>query len=262
MEPSNNAIEKALRILLLFTPHNREMGTVAISKKLAFHKATVSRILASLSKLGFIKQNPVTKKFKLGKSAFNLGQAVTQSIQSNNVVHIALPYLDELRDTLKETIVLEVLNENEVIMAYIVEGSGPIRIRGTLGDTRPVHASAGAKAILGFASAAVRKALLKRKLSQFTPNTITDISILRKQLKEIRQQGFAVDCEEVNIGINAVAVPIFDMEQNVVAAVIAAGLSHAIQWEGTLTTVNALKKTAEKISAQLYYPEDAKHMAL
>jgi len=253
MSEKNNSIEKALKILLLFTPHNQEMGTVEISRKGGFHKATVSRILNSLTKHGFLQQNALTKKFRLGESAIKLGLAVSQSINSNNIVHIAKPYIDDLRDRLKETIVLELLSEGNIIMAYITEGLGPIHIKGMVGDTRPVHAAAGAKAILAFSPPEIRDSLLNGKMRPFTPNTIIDPKILDKQLREIRRKGFAFDNEEVNIGINAVGVPIFNHEERVVAAVVVAGLSQGISWEGASPMVSVLKVAASKISAQLYY---------
>ena len=249
-----NSVEKALSILLSFTPHNEEMGTVEISNKLALHKATVSRNLNILTKYGFLQRDPQTRKFRLGQSSINLGLAVNQSV-NNNIVHIAKPHIDNLRNTLEETTVLEVLSGGNVIMAYIAEGPGPIRIKGTVGSTRPINAAAGAKAILAFSPSEIRGRFLNEKITRLTPNTITDPEILQEQLQEIRRRGFAFDNEEVNIGINAVGVPIFNHEQKPVAAVVVAGLSQAITWEGPSSLVARLKDTATKISAKLYYKE-------
>jgi DNA-binding IclR family transcriptional regulator len=247
-----NSTEKALEILLSFTPYNQEMGTVEIAQKLGFHKATVSRILHTLAHYSFLQQSTRTKKFRLGQSAINLGLAVNRSINSEMVL-LAKPYLDALRDALKETVVLEVVSGRSAVIAYIAEGPGPIRIKGTVGDRRPVHAAAGAKAILAFSPPEMKEQLLKEEMKRLTPNTITVPSVLLGQLQEIRRQGFAIDNEEVNIGINAVGAPIFNHEGKPVAAVVAAGLSHAITWEGASPIVPVLKETAEEISAQLYH---------
>ena len=248
----NNSIEKALQIILTFIPGNQEMGTVEISQKLGFHKATVSRILSNLVKFDFIQQNGYTKKFRLGQSALDLGRAVTQSVSNNHITHLAKPLIDKLRDSIRETAVLEVLLGESVIMGYIAEGLGPIRIKGILGETRPAHCSAGAKAILAFSSAELKKHLLNGGMKPFTPNTITDIKTLERQLKEIRKQGFAFDNEEVNVGINAVAAPVFDHEEKTVAAVAVAGLSQGITWETGSPIVGLVKETASEISKHLY----------
>ncbi len=247
-----NSTEKALEILLSFTPYNQEMGTVEISRKLGFHKATVSRILHTLTNYGFLQQDAKTRKFRLGQSAINLGLAVNRSIDSEMVL-LGKPYIDALRDALKETVVLEVVLGRSAVIAYIAEGPGPIRIKGTVGDRRPVHAAAGAKAILAFSPPEVKEQLLKEGMKQLTPNTITNVKVLVDQLQEIQRQGFAFDNEEVNIGINAVGAPIFNHEGKPVAAVVVAGLSQGITWEATSPIVSQLKHTAAKISSELYY---------
>ena len=172
-----NSTEKALEILLSFTPYNQEMGTVEISQKLGFHKATVSRILHTLTNYGLLQQDAKTRKFRLGQSAINLGLAVNRSINSEMVL-LGKPYIDALRDALKETVVLELVSGRSAVIAYIAEGSGPIRIKGAVGDRRPVHAAAGAKAILAFSPPEMKEQLLKEEMKQLTPNTSTDVKVL------------------------------------------------------------------------------------
>jgi len=154
-----NSIEKALTILSSFSPYNQEMGTMEISQKLGFHKATVSRILLNLARHGFLQQNPRTKKFMLGPSIFQLARAINQSLH-NNLVHMAKPYVDDLRDKLKETVVLEVLSGKNTIIVYLAEGPQLVRLAGTVGDILPLHVAAGAKAILAFLSEEKRESLL------------------------------------------------------------------------------------------------------
>ncbi|OGP54431.1 MAG: hypothetical protein A2Y65_09615 [Deltaproteobacteria bacterium RBG_13_52_11] len=247
-----NSIEKVIEILLAFTPYNQEMGTVEISKKLGFHKATVSRILLILMRYGFLQQNPQTKKFMLGPSITNLGWTVNQFLNTN-LVYIAKSYIDDLRSTLKETIVFEVLVGNSTVMAYIAEGPQQVRIAGTIGDRLPIHAAAGAKAILAFSPPEVRDSLLNGQMPRFTPNTITDPKMFQRQLQDIRRQGFSFDNEEIDIGINAVGAPIFNYKEKPVAAVVVAGPSPRVTWDNDSPIVSPLKDTATKISAQLHY---------
>jgi len=250
-----NSVEKALAILLTFTPNNQEMGTVEISKKLGLHKATVSRNLITLKKYGFLQRNPHTKKFRLGRSAINLGLAVKQSI-NDNMVHLAKPYIDDLRDKLKETIVLELASEGSTTVAYIAEGPGPIRIKSNVGDSLPFHAAAGAKAILAFSPSSTWENYLNVKLKKYTTNTIINPKILKKHLQDIKKQGFSFDNEEVHIGIRAVSAPILNHESLAVAAIVAAGLSQKISLKSGSNIISVLKDTAAKISVQLYNIEN------
>jgi hypothetical protein len=98
------SIEKTLAILLSFSPYNQEIGTVEISQKFGFHKATVSRILLTSTRSAFLEKNPPTKKFRLGPSIRSLASAATRSVKTN-MVRIAKPYTDDLKDILRETIV-------------------------------------------------------------------------------------------------------------------------------------------------------------
>lgn len=250
-ETKNNSIDKALNILSTFTPNNKEMGTIEISHKLGLHKATVSRILLNLKRHGYLQQNFKTKKFTLGPSILRLALSIQRSL-NNNIVHIAKPYVDELRDDTKETVVLEVLSGENTIIAYIAEGPRPVRIAGTVGDILPAHVAAGAKAILAFSPPELWEKFFNGNLTRFTENTITDTKILYDQFMDIRRQGFSFDNEEHDVGINAIAAPIFNSEKKPIASVVIAGPSQRIAWKTDSSFVSLLKETAAEISAQLY----------
>jgi len=247
-----NSIEKALEILLAFTPSNQEMGTMEISQKLGFHKATVSRILLILTKLGFLQRDKQTKKFRLGQAVITLGVAVNQSL-NNNLVHISKPYIDRLRDLVKETVILEVLSEGTTLIAYIAEGPRMVRLAGNIGDRIPINAAAGAKAILAYSDPEIRKTLLDAKMHRFTKDTITDPAVLQQQFEEIRRQGVSFDIDEIDEGTSAIGVPIFNHEKKPVASIVIAGPSQRITANDNLTMVAALKEAAAEVSAQLYY---------
>ena len=248
----NNSIDKALTILSAFAPYNKEMGTIEISQKLGFHKATVSRILLNLTKHGFLHQNSKTKKFILGPTILTLAGAVRQSL-NNNILHIAKPFIDDLRDRIKETVVLEMLSGENTIIVYIAEGPRPVRIAGAVGDILPGHVAAGAKAILAYSSSNAWRRFSKTKMPSFTKNTITDPKVLHARFEEIRQQGFAYDNEEHDIGINAIGVPVFNNEDKPVASIVVAGPSQRITWDSDSSYVPKVKETAAKISGQLYH---------
>jgi DNA-binding IclR family transcriptional regulator len=248
-----NAIDKALTMLVQFAPHNREIGTIEMSERLGLHKATVSRILLNLKRHGFLMQNPKTRKFRLGPTNLQLSSAIRNSIE-NNVSHIAIPLLDELRDLTKETVVLDVPSgDTNTMIAYIAEGPHPVRIAGRVGDVLPAHAMAGSKAILAFSPSDRVDRVLSKKLKRLTANTITDPNIFRKQLEKVREQGFALDLEEHDVGVTAVAAPIFDYDANPLAAVVIVGPSNRIKTKSNSPMMTYLKDTAAKISYQLYF---------
>jgi IclR family acetate operon transcriptional repressor len=247
-----NSIEKALEILQVFTPYNQEMGTGEISQKLGLHKATASRILRTLAEKGFLRQDPETKKFALGPTVSDIGRAYNNGLNSN-LVQLAKPYIDDLRSTLEETVVLEILSGMGTVMAYVAEGPQRVRIAGTVGNRLPVHAAAGAKAILAFSPPEMVERFIADDLPQLTPHTITDYNAYERGLEKTRRRGYSVDEEEIDIGINAVGVPIFDYGEEPVAAVVVAGLAQRITGKSDTAVVIRTKKTAAEISERLDY---------
>jgi DNA-binding IclR family transcriptional regulator len=248
----HNAIEKALIMLKLFNPTNQEMGTVEISKILGYHKATVSRTLLLLARHGFLEQNPVNKKFKLGPTILSLGMILSRSLKAD-LVHIAKPHMDALRDRFQESVVLEVLSTKHVVVAYISEGPKRIRLAGEIGDILPVYVTAGAKSILAFSSQEIRDNLLDQEFKPLTPNTITDPEKLVQQFNEIRKTGVSFDSGEHDVDINAIGAPILNIEERPVAAVVIAGFSKNIDTNPNSEMVKAVKETAITISKSLYY---------
>ena len=245
-----NSIEKALEILVAFTPYNQEMGTGEISQKLGLHKATASRILRTLADKGFLQQDPETKKFTLGPMASDIGRAYNNGL-SSNLVQMAKPYIDDLRSVLEETVVLEILSGTSTVMAYIAEGPQRVRLAGTVGDRLPAHAAAGAKAILAFSTEDTVERFIADELPQLTPNTITSSKAYRRGLAEIRRKGYSLDEEEIDIGINAVGVPIFNYDSQPIAAVVVAGPAQRIQGKDDSEVVMWTRKTAAEISKRL-----------
>ena len=249
---THRAVEKALDILIAFTPHNQEMGTVELSEKMGFHKSSTSRLLHVLARKEFLQQHPETKKFQLGPASMNLGLAIRKSLQSN-LVHIAKPFMDELRDALNETIALEVFSGTNTILAGLSDGPHRINIAGNIGDILAVHAAAGAKAILAFSSSKVRDRILQEPLPRLTPNTVTDPSRLQEQFQNIIEHGISFDNEEHDIGTKAMGAPIFNYTGRPVAGIVVVGPSHRIKLEFDSPMAIHLKETAAAISSRLYY---------
>jgi DNA-binding IclR family transcriptional regulator len=253
--PKTSSIEKALAILTAFTHHhNHEMGTVELSQKLGFHSATVSRILQILKKEGFLRHNERTRKFTLGPATFELGKTIFRSV-SGNLLHHAIPYLVDLREAVGETVVLETISDENIIVTYIAQGRRSMSVALNIGDRVPIHASPGAKSIIAFSDQKMIDRLLNKKMQTLTPHTIIDREALKLQLKKIREQCVAFCREEISVGINAIGVPIFDHDNRPIAAVVIAGLVSRVKCDIESPTVAELKKTARDISAHLFHEQ-------
>lgn len=148
---THRSFEKGISLLSVFVPEIREMGTVEISRAFSVNRSTVSRMLSVLKRQGFVRQNPMNKKYSLGPEIDNLAAAYRTSF-SSNLTQIAKPHLDQLRLDLHQTVVLEIPQSDSVIVVYVTEGLGTIKISARIGDKHCYHTSAGGKCILDFSS--------------------------------------------------------------------------------------------------------------
>jgi IclR family transcriptional regulator, KDG regulon repressor len=245
-----NSIEKALEILHVFTPDNRPLRSVEISHRLKMNKATVNRILITLKKRGFVVQDDASRRYRLGPSTALLGRAVKQSL-NGRLVALAKPYLDSLRDKVGETVHLEVLTGGRIFLSYSATGIRQVTVTPRVGDQMAINANAGAKAIMAFSSQEEIEKGLAGRLKKFTSKTVVALGKIRKEYEEIRTNGFAYDKEEFDEDVHAVAAPIFNYEDRVVAAVVIIAPSFRMNNSIETGSLELLKDTANEISDRL-----------
>jgi IclR family transcriptional regulator, KDG regulon repressor len=119
------------------------------------------------------------------------------------------------------------------------------------GSELPFHSSAQGKVLLAFASPSQRERVLARPLSSSTPLTVTDRNRIEEEIARVAQQGFATAPEQAMLGINAVAVPIFDEKDSCVGALALVGSIQFLPAKPDLKSVAALKAAAAQISRML-----------
>lgn len=252
-KPQNlSSTEKALKILLAFSPHNNEMGTLEISKKLGIHKSTVSRLLHLLTANDFLYQNPVSKKYMLGRAIAEMGNIVIKSLNTA-IVGIAQPHLNELSNLVGESVALEVLSGTTVVLSGHVEGKSHIRFSFQPGEQVPINVAAGAKAILAYSEEDFVDLCIKKRFHRFTANTIVSKKRYKQVLEEVRKTGIAHDNGERFEDSHAIGTPIFNHEGVPVAAVVIAGPAFRMNDKFLGEIVTPLKKTASEISRRLFY---------
>jgi IclR family KDG regulon transcriptional repressor len=251
-----HSVQKALQILLAFVPRNNEMGTSEISKRLGLHKSTVSRLLNVLTSYGFLQHDAKTRKFRLGITAAKISTAIKQSL-GEQLIGIAQPHLDDLRNEIGETVALEVWVGNITIMAYRAE---VLRLRRIFllrpGDRVDIHVSAGARVILAFLAPHVVDSVLQGPFERYTENTIVDPNILKEQIRKARDEGFAISRGERHPDSNIIAVPVFDYEKRPVAAISLFTTTERLPKLLEVDIVSTLNQTAARISAKLLYSEE------
>lgn len=198
----------------------------------------------------FVVQDETTKQYRLGPSAALLGRSVTESLKGR-LVSISKPYLDSLRDKVGETVHLEVFQNTRIYLSYTATGHRQLTVTPSYGDRMAIHANAGAKAIMAFCSDDLINRQLSGTLAVFTTKTITDPELILKEYEEIRATGFSYDKGEYDNDVSAVGAPIFNHENQPVAAVVIITPSFRMKSSIETGSLELLKDTATDISNRL-----------
>ncbi len=245
------SVQRAIDILNLFKSQSPELGTTEIARALGLHKSTTASLIYTLEANGFLSQNPSTRKYRLGFQVVERAFAMLEQVQ---VRQIAYPHLRALRDEWNETVNLAVLDGFEVVYVERMLGTKALGMRSEVGRREHVHSTALGKALIACMPIDSVQELIKRHgLPGMTPKTITDPARLLAELDRVREEGYAVDDEENEIGGRCVGVPIFDHTGQAVAAVSISAPTARLPVSDVPQAGAMVVKTAKAISRELGY---------
>jgi IclR family acetate operon transcriptional repressor len=245
------SVNRALRALELIAEAG-ELGVSELGRRLDVHKATASRLVATLAERGMVERDPVTEKYRLG---FGLIRLAGAAMASMDLVRTARPVLEDLADRTRETVNLGVLSGDAVVYIDQVTGTRSIVAVSWVGRRTPLHATSNGKMLLASVDERERDRLLASPLDRTTPATITDPGKLRAQLGEIRARGYATTMEELEEGLNAVAAPIRRADGEVVAALSVSGPAFRMRPVDLPRVGRLTMEAATAISRRLGYVE-------
>jgi DNA-binding IclR family transcriptional regulator len=205
--PPIGAVSRALRVLRCFSVDTPELGVSEIARTLGIHKSTVHRLLATLELEGFVRQVE-GGRYMLSVAVLELSAAV---IAWESIRETVLASLQELARRTGETAHLAVLDAGEVLYVEKVEGKWSLRMPSSVGKRLPLNCTALGKVFLaGLEREEGHRIMHGRLWEARTPNTLTDPYRLEAEVDAIRDQGYAVDREEVEEGLACIAAPVTD----------------------------------------------------
>ena len=242
------SIERAIAILKAFSLNHEELGVTELSRQLSLHKSTVSRLLASLQREGLVEENPVTRKYRLGMALVTLGGLVLQRL---DVAQAARPLMQALADTTQETVILAVKDRDEAISLAQIPSPQVVKHIERIGRREPLHCTATGKVLLAHSPAVEQEEVLSRDLPRHTPNTITDPDLLCQELEQVREQGYALGREEFEIGLNAIAAPVYDHNGEVVASISVSGPAFRLSPDRFPSLAGHVRQATRSVSVQL-----------
>lgn len=249
-QSSPQLLERTFAVLALFTRSQPEWTTTEVARACTLPVPTVHRIMAALHLHEFVERDEITKRFRLGRAAVELGRSARGSTDLRSV---SLPIMQRLAVRTAETVVLTVLSDvpGRAVCLERVESNQPLRLSVEPGSHLPLNAGASQKALLAFLPAAERERVTAGPLEKLCTATIDNPQRLREDIAVIRARGWASSFEETNIGVCGVAVALLDDAHHAVAALGVAGprvrgpRSQLKHW------LSALQAAADELASRL-----------
>jgi len=254
----SQSLERGLAILGCFTPARPVLGIADIADELGMSRSTTHRYVITLVALGYLEQG-ASRKYRLGLRVTDLGMA---AINSTSLREHARPFLDELRQRTSYTTAISVLDGTETLCIGLARSFRrdlpEAERRLEPGTRRPAHATSSGKLLMAHLPECEQRDLLAElKPTKLGPNTITGKRVLREELEQVREAGFAVGDEEFGPELLGVAVPVRNASREVVASVNIDARSSMISLAEMVDALGPhLVSTADRISARLGYRRD------
>lgn len=245
------AVERALAMLEAVAQGADGLSNAEISRKLQIPKSSASYILRTLETQGYLNRNPETGKYRVGLKVLSLSRGALTGI---DVREVALPIMRHLVEKTNLTCHLAILDGPDAVYIEKVEPTGFIRMDTWVGRRMRVHATSVGKSLVAhIPQERLEKMLAERGLEKRTSKTITTVPRLLKDLEKVREQGYAVDDEENNMGARCLGAPVFNQDGSIEAAIGLSGTINQVNPHTMPRIVEHLKDAARHVSMQLGY---------
>ncbi len=242
------SVKKAFQILRFISRTNRGVGISELAKNLEMSKGTVHGIISALNELGAIIRDPLTKKYTLGFTLFELGRLAYSQIDLKD---LARPVMEDLMEKTGESIFVGVLNGERVTILDVVESGHDLKITSPIGTTIPLLAGATGKVFLASMEEEQALKIIKSKVfTEFTEHTITDPEQYLQELRLARENGYATDYEEYILGVRAVASPIHG-KGHLISAIWVVGFKTTLDDRKMKDLIKATRDAAQEISRRI-----------
>ncbi|HTV03756.1 MAG TPA: IclR family transcriptional regulator [Acidobacteriaceae bacterium] len=240
-------LDRAINILeFIGQQGSGEAGLPELSAAMKLHKTTTHRIAHVLESRGLLRRGIESNRYRLGLHLYDLGCC---ALDHTNIRDEARPLMTRVAIEVGETVHLALLDRTEVLYIERIEAQRSLTMGSKLGARNPVYCTALGKAILAFSSELeVDRILAGCRMQARTRNTVTSVPALKRELKRIRDRGFAIDDEEIEEGIRCIAAPILDSSDRAVAAMSISGPSSRITPERFQSIGKRVLKAAHELS--------------
>jgi IclR family transcriptional regulator, acetate operon repressor len=246
LDDRSSPLDKVFKLLQVMSATQRPMTLVDLSRALELPKTTVHRIVTQLERMNYVQREPGGRHLAIAPGLVQLALGIAEASSRTGPRH---EILRDLSRRLNESVALGLRVGHEI--AYlddIVAEHSPLNFRFRTGLRAPLHSTSIGKLYLSEMKPAEFDKVLSRPLVQFTPATITDPARLRAEVDHVRQEQFAVSCEEFVPGVSGAAVPVRRGRKPMIAALSVSAPSVRVSRDHLMRLRRDLEEAAAKIA--------------
>lgn len=211
------ALYRGLSILEVFSEEKSTLSLAEIASSVELDKSTVFRFVHTLEQLGYLERDPESKKYRPGIQVLKLGFT---ALNSMDIVQLARPYLKKLSAEIKETVNMSMRDGAEIVYIARFSPAQIVNISLHIGSRLPVHCtSMGKVQLINLQKEELGQLLGPEPYEAYTDKTLNTLDKLWAELVHVREKGFAINDEELAVGLCSVAAPIRRSNGHVIAAV-------------------------------------------
>jgi DNA-binding IclR family transcriptional regulator len=246
--PGTQAVLRALTLLKAFTDEQPELSLAKLAQGAKLNKTTTYRLLTALESGGMVARNDDADAYRLGPEAIVLGG---RAMRANNLRAVCRPELETLAQQTRETATVEVLSEGTVLTLDEVSTGYLVGVGQSVGTRWPLYATSTGKVFLAHLPKDKLNRLLQFPLTPFTAKTITTAKTLHQELEHIRECGYAIANEELEVGFVAIGAPVRNHNSQVVAAISVGGPGARLTQDKQLEFAELVKQSTGRVSVRL-----------
>lgn len=243
-----SSVLKVAKILDCFTGIEPVLGNQEIAEKLGMNVSTVHHIVSTLCHEGILIQDS-RKKYRLGWKLLEWSNHV---MYQQDIYSEAIPIVEDLVRQYNGTVHIGMFDAGEVRFVLKVSAKNSVPVPTFVGARKPAYCTSTGKILLSFNPSFIQPTISKGLL-QRAPNTITCVKKLKKELDEIREQGYAISNNENELGLYGIAAPIHSYTGQTVAALNMVGPISYMQGEQKQAIIQSVLRTSRQISKELGY---------
>lgn len=211
----DKTLVKGLEVLEALAQSESSRGVSDLARELGLTRSNVHRTLQTLAAVGYVRQNELSSEYECTMKIPKIAAAILGRI---DVKRVAEPFMQQLAGLTQETVHLSVLDDTDVFYVHKIDSPQPVRAYSEISGRAPAYCVATGKALLAFQDESYLQRFGER-LKIHTPRTLATQVELRKELAQVRQQGYAINRGEWREAVGGIAAPVFDAHRRPLAAI-------------------------------------------